>query len=441
MFMTTLALLLVLALLGFVVDRAYRHSLEAAVRDDLQDHIYNLIRVAEEQNGQLNLPAYLQEQRLNQPGSGLVAWMYDDQGQLLWRSLSGAGWTLPVVVPGFVGESRFAYAELADHSHFVVSYTFEWEMDSGELRVIGLTLLSDKTLVDHQLEDIRLRVFVALLVLALLVLGLQAMVLFWGLLPLRRLARQLNRVERGEQACIEGVHPREMTRLVDNLNVLLSSLRRQNEQYQHRMADLAHGLKTPLAVIYTQLNKDQQAGLQENSELKDQLDRIDQMVAYQLQRSIRPDEYRWRQSVEVKPILEKILRSLDKVYRDKAISVDFACPEQLRFYGDERDFYEIVGNVLDNAFKAANKRISVRVQKQQLKGSVVPRLSLDIADDGSGIAEHEREGVLARGARLDTLQAGQGIGLAVVTELVESYDGRISISQSADGGACFHLLL
>src|SRR5690606_31931396 len=129
------------------------------------------------------------------------------------------------------------------------------------------------------------------------------------------------------------------------------------------------------------------------------------------------------------PVIQSILAALAKVYRDKQVDVVEQVADDVLFYGEESDLMELCGNLLDNAFKYGNYRVEV---KALTRGR---NLLLEINDDGAGIAEDDRQWVLERGARADTVRSGQGIGLAVVVDIVSAYGGAIDVEQSQWGGA------
>ena len=132
--------------------------------------------------------------------------------------------------------------------------------------------------------------------------------------------------------------------------------------------------------------------------------------------------------------VDKVLDALAKVYVEKALSIDVDLDREAIFSGDERDLMEVLGNVLDNAHKYGKHKILVCVAI--ITGTTTPKiLQFIVEDDGPGIAQDKQEFVLQRGARADTLMQGQGIGLAVVTDIVGSYGGTIKIDSSTLGGA------
>ena len=166
---------------------------------------------------------------------------------------------------------------------------------------------------------------------------------------------------------------------------------------------------------------------------------MDQIVSYQLQRATAPEISLSSKPVAVAPVALKLLRSLDKVYRDKSITANTQIEENCQFSGDERDLMELLGNLLDNAYKACRAAVSVSARIDNRDDHQL--LTIAVEDDGAGIPETQRQAILNRGVRADTSQPGQGIGLAVTQEIVESYHGRLVIGESPLGGASFNVVL
>ena len=133
--------------------------------------------------------------------------------------------------------------------------------------------------------------------------------------------------------------------------------------------------------------------------------------------------------MSVQPVVEKVIAALEKVYRDKPVTLEKDLDLEAVFRGEVSDLMEFTGNLLDNAFKYCNSRIRISIKRN------MDHLEFEIEDDGQGIAESDREWVLQRGARGDTLKSGQGIGLAVAVDIISSYNGEIIVYTSDLGGA------
>ncbi|MDP5003020.1 MAG: ATP-binding protein, partial [OM182 bacterium] len=262
----------------------------------------------------------------------------------------------------------------------------------------------------------------------------------WGLRPLARLSLELRNIEQGSSERLTAGYPDELRAVTGNLNRLIDSERRQRERYRTTLADLAHSLKTPLSVASGSIENMSNLLRHENNsgELDEQLAvirqtlaRMDQIVGYQLQRAVTSQGHSTLSvRVDVSTAVTGLLAVFRKVYADRHVIVESRCEEGLQFRGDERDLLEVLGNTLDNAFKYGDSQVRI-IARQGSTGA----LEFYIEDDGPGIAPNQRDFVLQRGARADTLAQGQGIGLAVVSDIMASYQGSVSICSSDLGGA------
>ena len=161
---------------------------------------------------------------------------------------------------------------------------------------------------------------------------------------------------------------------------------------------------------------------------------MNQIVSYQLQRAVTRQRGLVKHHVDVAWVAERISRTLDKVYRDKRVEFSLSVPAGCEFTGNEQDLMEVVGNLLENAYKLC-------LQQVRLGASVTAagELELVVEDDGRGVPESRRESILERGVREDSRTSGQGIGLAVTVDIVDSYGGRLEIEDSELGGALFRV--
>jgi two-component system sensor histidine kinase PhoQ len=193
-------------------------------------------------------------------------------------------------------------------------------------------------------------------------------------------------------------------------------------------------MKTPLALLRGTL-RETNAEVGVRRTLDEQVDRMDRIIAYHLRRAEAAGRATLSAPIAVLPVVERIVRALGKVYADKNVQVDVAVAPALQFRGDEGDLTELMGNVLDNAFKWCRTRVRVSAFVDGLS------LSLNVEDDGPGISRRDSERVLQRGARADQSVPGQGIGLSITQDIVEAHDGRIAIGRSELGGAAVTLSL
>ncbi|MFT4994106.1 MAG: two-component system sensor histidine kinase PhoQ, partial [Paraglaciecola sp.] len=181
-------------------------------------------------------------------------------------------------------------------------------------------------------------------------------------------------------------------------------------------------LKTPLAVLAGSKNL--------STEALEPIKQIDNQIQRQLKRAVAGSSGAWEQAIEMHGVIQKLFNAMDKVYADKHLHLTVHnTDESCSFKGDMTDLMELLGNVIDNACKAARQRVRLTVTQESAT------LTIDIEDDGAGIVPSEREVLLSRGIRLDSYTEGQGIGMAVVADLVSAYQGQLEIGDSELGGA------
>jgi signal transduction histidine kinase len=251
-----------------------------------------------------------------------------------------------------------------------------------------------------------------------------------ALLPFGRLRRQLVDLREGSGRRIEGNYPTEVQPLVTDLNSLLEHREQVVKRALAKAGDLAHGLKTPLAVLSQEADRADAAGQHEAaSAITLQVDRMRRQVDYHLAqaRAATPGKVPGARC-PVLPAVEGLARTLQRIYAGRGLSITLEVPPEHSIRGQQEDLEEMLGNLLDNACKWAKSR--VKVQSVQEQGAVV----LTVDDDGPGLPLSMRDRVLQRGVRLDEAAPGSGLGLAIVRDLAELYGGSIILDDSPMGG-------
>lgn len=426
----SLVLAVFLVMTALALDRAFYDSARSARQERLLGQVYLLIAAAEvDIQGHLGLPDSLSESRFALPGSGLYAAIFDQNGALVWRSPSAVGMRTGAPLPHLAGlapgEKRFKISP----DYFVQSLGVKWAV-ARQHYAFTFSVSEDRAEFNLQIRRYRQSLWGWLAALALLLLFAQAAVLRWGLRPLRSLAGELNAIESGRQENLQGVYPEEIQRLTDNLNSLLQHEREQRLRYRNALADLAHSLKTPLAVMRGALSDSVQLA----ATVEEQVARMDTIVAYQLQRAVMEMRQRVATSAPILPLAEKIIAALRKVYRDKAVQVEIAVDQALYLAMDEGDLMELFGNLLENAFKWCTSRVQISAN------ATSTGIALRIEDDGPGIDPSQLNHILQRGVRADETVPGHGIGLAVARDIVAVYQGEITLGRSHLGGAAVNLI-
>ena len=419
-----------LGLAGVALDRAYRTSVETAVREQLKAHIYTLLTAAgEDERGRMRLPEALTAPAFNQPDSGLYAEVEGEDGAYRWRSGSLLGRSDRLLTGARPGETRFRITDQLTLFDQGVS----WEDDFGEPISYSLTVAMDSRALAMEQTGFRETLWLWLGGVALVLLTVQILLARWGLAPLRDMSTAVRRIESGESGGIEGQVPRELQGLTDNLNALIQQNRLRQERVRNSLADLAHSMKTPLAVLRGAAEQDGDPALIE--QINEQTLRIDQMVSYQRQRAAVAGISSVTRPIPLAPVIHRLCASLDKVHRDRGLGCTQQLTDDITLRADEGDLFELFGNLLENAYKQCRTRVQVSARIQG------DRLQVLIEDDGSGIAATEVDRLLQRGERADQRHPGEGIGLAVVSEIVRQYGGTLDIGKSDLGGAALRVTL
>lgn len=431
----TVVLIAFLGLAGYALDRAFRSSALTALESELQAQIYALLAATEvDRAGRIVLPDALPESRLMTTGSGLYAVVLDAGGAVQWRSPSAVGNDLAGFLPAAPGKSVFRRVAAKPDPVFAFSFGVSWETAPDSALLLTYVIAAEQAGLARQQAAFRRTLALWLGAAALVLLLVQGLILALGLRPLARIEQELDNIERGAQTAVEGRYPEEIARLADRLNAFIRSERSSLERYRNTFGDLAHSLKTPLSVLQG-LGEKQQLARSDQEMIREQAGRMGEIVNYQLRRAESAGGSAVVQVTEVRPVLEKVLRSLEKVYAGKQMSAELSVEENALFFGDEGDLFEICGNLLDNACKLCRSRVRIEAETLPAPDAVRPGLLLAIGDDGPGISAAVVEAVTTRGVRGDEKTAGQGIGLALAREIAESYGGVLEIGRSPLGGA------
>jgi two-component system sensor histidine kinase PhoQ len=424
-----------LVLAGFLlvtvvaVERAFDRSTTEAARAHLQGQLYGLLAVTDvDAGGRLEIPDALREARFGVVGSGLYALVRDARGTVLWRSHSATGIRLPE--PAIAGAGQTSFTEAPAHSgpgYFVLSSGLEWEYSESGLLPISVTLLEERGRYDDQVAGFRRQMWLWLSPLALALLLAQWLIIRAGLRPVQRAADELLEVRERTRERLATDYPAELRGLTTGINAYVDNEHRQLERYRNALGDLAHSLKTPLAVLRNRLA--------DRPEVGEELDRVSEIIDYQLRRARSAGPRLLAPPVPLRESAQRLLAALARVHEDRGVTAENRLDPQLMVAVEREDLLEMLGNLLDNAFKFARSRVELSAQTQG------GQVRIRIADDGPGIGGADPEALLSRGVRADERTEGQGIGLAVVREISASYGGSVRITERPGGGIAVELEL
>ena len=416
-----------------------RNSSYRSFDEPLESAVLGLIASVESSAaGILRLSRELPEPRYQRALSGRywVIGTISDENEILpvlsSRSLYGA--SLPV--------TGATIAALAEQGPEPVSFVTPGpDLDADEsLRVVARQVVlpnmttpvvvlaaADRAPVMRSIRNFTLTAGVLLLTLILgMIFAVYAQVRL-GLRPLFDLGRRIADVREGRATSVEGDYPLEIAPLATELNSLISHNKSIVERAQTHVGNLAHALKTPIAVLR---NEAEAAATTPSSIVAKQTDTMASQVDHHLRRAraaARGQAIGVR--AEMDPVIDGLVRTLPRIYQDKDLTIEKTGEMGLIFRGNPRDLEDMVGNLMDNAAKWTGSRIDVDIHKVEDGFCTV-----SIMDDGPGLTADEIEEALKRGARLDEATPGSGLGLSIVKDLADAYKGGLEFSRSASGG-------
>ena len=432
-----------LGLVGVTLSQANKERALSGLQERLQnDAIAYITNFDVNRYGKLLPPDTSPDPNFLRPGSGLYAVALGEHGYR-WASSSAIGLDFNFITPLEPGQSQFI-GPIDTRMGRLYYYSYGVALDTAAEKSVRFTIMVAQT--EDQLEGenavYQRVVLIGLSILGVMLVVLQQLLLRWSLTPLRRVASDMSRVERGESEHLDSQYPLELTGLTERINAFIDNEREQRTRYRHTLADLAHSLKTPLAVIRSQLESATVEEPSRRSGVLDQVRRMDELVAYQLSRAATSGRQTFASAVPIAGHAEDLVQSLEKVYAAKNVLCEFDIDDDAVFYGEQGDLLELMGNLLENAFKWAGHRVLLVVKTQPSSGRQRPGLRLSVEDDGPGIADEKIERVLQRGVRGDERVQGHGIGLSIVQDIVHAYNGELVVDRSPEfGGARFSVSL
>jgi len=447
-----MSLLAFLGLTGVALNQAFERTATVQIQNWLRDYVFQISREVEIlRSGDL----YIYENyaaidpRFGRPGSGLYAEVVAERSG--WVSASGYGPELPdnpLLAPteqlfdGPLGMRNLdgEPGQVYRYGIGFVAAANDSVKDAGDI-AYSVYVMVDAGTVPQQLRAFRSALWENLGFAGLVLLLLQWLILRWSLSPLRRVVHELKQVQRGLAERMCGSYPRELEPLTDSINAMIESERETLERQRNTMADLAHSLKTPLAVLRARLDSDDDDHAL-RQEVATQCQRMTDLVSYQLGRAASSGHKLFSAPVEIEPHAELIVQGLEKIHVGRGILCEFDIDSEARFYGEVGDLQELLGNLLENAFKWATSRVLLTVKVGEQVEDARPGLLLRVEDDGAGIPEDKIRHVLQRGGRGDEQVQGHGIGLSIVQDIIRGYRGQLQLGRSPElGGAWFEVRL
>jgi two-component system, OmpR family, sensor histidine kinase PhoQ len=426
----------------FLLDMLFRQAAERSLREVLDAQMVALVAAADPDGPESVTPTALLDTRFETPGSGLYAEIRSASGESIWRSQSTIGTSVQFGPPLEGGDRQFLFTQIAGTPIrlAVASRGIVWDDLHGKPARFTFSVASNLEAYLQQVASFRQQLIGWFAGIALAFVATLALLLRWLSQPVRRLEREIKEVEAGARQRLGDLWPSELAVVTSNLNALLDGERTRIQRYRDTLGNLAHSLKTPLAVMRQMLGAAGAGGAGKDA-LNAEIDRMSGIIEHQMKRAAASGGVLLGQApVDVAPLVAELRGALIKVYGNKDLLFETAVAPEAQFIGDRADLTELLGNLLDNACKWAMSRVRIEVNVDPAADSRAA-LRLFIEDDGPGIAAADRAKVLQRGGRVDEATPGHGLGLAMVHDTVALYGGDMRIESSKLGGARFELRL
>lgn len=434
---------LILLITGIVLSSLYRQAVERAFDRRLGVYLRTLVAdVASPEEGSDKFPQSLGEPLFELPLSG---WYWQvtrlDPGKNDVRS-SRSLWDgglprLPEAGASSAG-SREGYVQGPEDQRLRM---VERTIDLGEEGHYLVSVAGDAAEISEEVRAFDRALVVTFGVLAAVLLLTTMFQVRFGLAPLKRISEGLAAIRSGAAERLEGKFPDEIAPLARETNALLDANREIVERARTHVGNLAHALKTPLSVM---VNEAVSRGDEPFAvKVREQTDIMRDQVARHLERARLAARLTVVGTVtDVAPVVSSLARTMEKIHRDKGIAVEVDADAQARFRGERQDLEEMVGNLVDNACKWAQSRVSIEVVRERQEAPTArDMVRIVVDDDGRGLSPSEREQVAHRGRRLDETKPGSGLGLSIVVELAGLYGGGLTLGSAPLGGLRAELVL
>jgi len=422
------AILIALTVAGAGLVYLFKRHVTRTIAGDLNVYLNQLIAgIDVDAQGRIVVTRPPADPRFTEPLSGRYWQIADDRGQMLRsRSLWDTALTLAADKPA-PGEIHHHVMAGPVHSRILVAERVVSLTEAGRRVPVRVAVAADLARVSRAAADFSIDLSLALGLLGLVLALATAVQVSLGLRPLRALRQGIADVRAGRLQHLPPAAPTEVQPLVEEVNALLDAQEREIERSRGRAADLAHGLKTPLAALTGDAGRLRAAGQEEIArDIESAADAMSRQVDRELARARSRGAIRRKAglSTELAPLVRALVATLTRTPAGARVSFEQRVADGLSVPIDRTDLAEVLGNVLDNAARHAAARVRISAE----------RAAIVIEDDGPGIAPAAQASAVERGVRLDERAEGAGLGLAIVQDVLEAYGWRLALGKSEELG-------
>jgi signal transduction histidine kinase len=431
-FSTVLAMI-ALVVVGTLLSTFFRQATEQSFESLLSAHLFNLVgAVGVSEAGFLQGTPNLGDIRFTIANSGWY-WSVEPITDQLSGSLQSPSMiedipVAPVAEMPFDRDYQRRYVMEGPAGDLIQVLETEFVLDEDD-RVARFRVMGNRSELEEDIGFFDRQLYTYLAIFGLGMIAINAAAIVIALQPLRRVSSALADIRAGTARSLDGRFPAEIAPLASETNALIESNRRIIERSRTQVGNLAHSLKTPLAVL---MNEGRALGGAKGRLIGEQSAAMQQQIEHYLQRAriaAQRDSVVFR--TQLNETLTRMLRVMAKLNPSIRLEASIA-EDELVFAGEREDFEELAGNLLENAFKWAASRVSVRLEPELSGGSRTIRFTIE--DDGPGIPEEQAREALRRGRRLDETKPGTGLGLSIVADLVKEYGGTLHLERATIGG-------
>lgn len=432
---STVWAIVTLVVIFTLITTLYRQASERGFDSLLSAHLFNLIgSIGISDSGALTGAPDLGDLRFSEPNSGWY-WSVEPASEGVHGDLHSSSMTTTIPSPGvadvpFNASFQRSYPTEGIDGEQLEVFESEFVLDSKN-RAARFRVMGNQSELEQEIATFQRRLLTYLSLFGVGMIAINAIAILLGLQPLRRVRNALAMVREGTAQRLDGRFPVEIEPLANETNALIENNRRIVERSRTQVGNLAHSLKTPLAVL---LNEGRALGGAKGQLIAEQAASMQKQVEHYLQRArvaAQRDSVVYR--TPVTPLVQRMVRVLQKLNPQTNLSLSLPATE-IVFAGEREDLEELLGNLLENAMKWAKSSVLVSVVPLTGKDDPASLFEIGIEDDGPGIPEDKARDALKRGRRLDETKPGTGLGLAIVADLVNEYGGVLALERSGMGG-------
>jgi signal transduction histidine kinase len=427
-------LIVALVATAFLLTELYSHALDNSLSTTLDFHLETLVSHILDSGDPASEDIFIPDPRFARSASGWYWTITDQAGQVVNLSPSLTGSVLPPITGPF-DEQKYRTAAMTDEFGTRMRMVERQVTVKGQIFHIVVTGSLDE--IFRLVDAFRGQTFTVLGAVGVMLMIMSFIVARIALRPIGRLSEAIEKVREGEASVVSGTFPREVAPLADEVNELLRSNAQIIERARNQVGNLAHGLKTPLAVL-----RNEAAGSKSRlgEVVLSESDKMTALVSGYLDKArIAARTAIVGRKADPTIVMLRLARVMEKLNPGREVSFKRPDASLPWFRGEEGDLEEMAGNLLDNACKWSKSQVAISMMAE--RNDTATMLLIKIEDDGPGLTGQESEKVLQRGVRLDEKTPGTGLGLDIVKELVDVYGGTLQLKRSTLGGLLAELRL